>query len=150
MRKLVYGFLHAFLGAYSNYDSILAVSVRYWALNYGVTREIGVVGSRGHRKRPRSIDHIRFTFRPSILLKVLLCMWFPRQNEIFVENPNFSYTALHSTPPFCPSEYFHTVWKAALECRRWKSLVCFVISTEYRCVTDRRTDILRQHSQRYA
>jgi len=81
------------------------------------------------------------------------CFW---ESEIFMKKSSFYYTTLHSTPPLgeFPSEYCHPV-------RCGKTRMATVKNFEDMCYlpfrhntgvwqTDGQTDILPQHSPRYA
>ena len=50
-------------------------------------------------------------YSPSIVTMAVSCI-ISEINEILVENRDFFYTPLHSTPPLggSPSEYCHPVW----------------------------------------
>ena len=96
-------------------------------------------------------------YRPSIITKLIYCIFSEINRDIVESRDFFIPHAFDANDRGIPSKYCHCrkVWheKKLKWCgtRRWKKFDdMLAVSTQYRRVTDRQTDVLRQHSPRYA
>ena len=137
----------------------IALSVTVFALlDVEKYRDLEIL-VRGHWRSFKLVLFERLgavSYSPSIVTIALSCISSEIKRDIGRKSRLF-HNPLHSTPPFrgFPSEYCHPVlyWKTrmvGLSDGEKTLRICTTVWTKYRHVTDRETDILLQHSARYA
>jgi len=128
-----------------------------WIILNNNNLEIWVRGhSRSFKLVPfESLDEISYS--PFVVSMALSCVIVETKWDIGRKSWFFSYHLAFYAPVRCyPSEYCHSVWCGKTRMvwlpdgEKKTLMICLAVSTEYRRVKDRRTDILPQHSPRYA